>query len=258
MEDRLRYRPTAEQYRAFADYLPEAHSWYKHLPLIEGGRFVVFVSPDAGIGRLVARMKGPDPESPTGYSLEAPQEGPEFTEEHPRLHYGWQTTKEYRQRFGYLDYMYRHSADDKYSRDVASPVSLPNSIEDRCSFVMFPYACWTFSEAILWHIHDESLQKMRAGASHPARESILELADLAVQEIVFAKLGIIRTIGELEGEARIAVLLRRGIEDVNEIGEQEVFRLGDEKVHLHSQNRNFVNQSILQVRVGTKIGRVHV
>ena len=57
--------------------------------------------------------------------------------------------------------------------------------------------------------------------------------NLAVQEIVFAKLGIIRTIGELEGEARIAVLLRRGIEDVNEIGEQEVFRLGDEKVHLH-------------------------
>src|SRR5262249_50726775 len=90
LEDRLRLRPTPEQYRAFGEYLCEAHSWYKHLPLEGGRRFVVFVAPDAGIGRLVAVMQ-PDGQGNTiGYTLVTPPEGPEFTEEHPRLHYGWQ------------------------------------------------------------------------------------------------------------------------------------------------------------------------
>jgi hypothetical protein len=107
VEDRLRLRPTPEQYRAFGDYLCKAHSWYKHLPLLGGRRFVVFIAPDAGIGRLVAVLQGPTPEAATGYplyTLLTPPEGPEFTDEHPRLHYGWKTTKEYRTRFGHLDY----------------------------------------------------------------------------------------------------------------------------------------------------------
>jgi hypothetical protein len=30
-------RPTEEQYRAFAEHVADAHSWYKHLPLLTGG-----------------------------------------------------------------------------------------------------------------------------------------------------------------------------------------------------------------------------
>src|SRR4051794_32414614 len=89
MNPLLELRPTAEQYQAFGAYLGEAHSWYKHLPLIGGRRFVVFVAPDAGIGRLVAVLEGGSPETATGYKLVTPREGPEFTEAHPRLHYGW-------------------------------------------------------------------------------------------------------------------------------------------------------------------------
>jgi hypothetical protein len=54
LEDRLRLRPTAEQYQSFGAYLCEAPSWYKHLPLTGGRRFVVFVVPDAGIGRMMS------------------------------------------------------------------------------------------------------------------------------------------------------------------------------------------------------------
>src|SRR4051812_30995960 len=94
-------RPADEQYREFAEHVGEAHSWYKHLPLLTGGQFVVFLSPDSGIGRLVARLEG------GGYSLVTPPEGPVFTEANQRLHYSWKTSEEYRRRFGYLDYAYR-------------------------------------------------------------------------------------------------------------------------------------------------------
>src|SRR4051794_20053950 len=83
-------RPTDEQYREFARHIGEAHSWYKPLPLLTGGQFVVFLAPDSGIGRLVARLGG------EGYQLVTPAEGPVFTEENPRLHYSWKTSQEYR------------------------------------------------------------------------------------------------------------------------------------------------------------------
>jgi len=55
LENWRNLRPTPEQYRAFAEYLPAAHSRYTHLPLLTGRRFIVFVAADAGIGRLVGR-----------------------------------------------------------------------------------------------------------------------------------------------------------------------------------------------------------
>ncbi|NHZ66640.1 hypothetical protein [Massilia genomosp. 1] len=41
--------PSADQHCAFVEHVRDAHSWYKHLPLQEGGRFVVFLAPDAGL-----------------------------------------------------------------------------------------------------------------------------------------------------------------------------------------------------------------
>lgn len=190
MEDQLRLRPTSEQYQEFGDYLCEAHSWYKHLPLIGGRWFVVFVAPDAGIGRLVARLHGPGPETATGYTLVTPPEGPEFTDEHPRLHYGWQTTKEYRSRFGYLDYISRRNPDGPGARDAGPPVQLPAQLEERCGFVLYPYVSGMFADAITWSIHEEALGQLRAGAAHPARELVLELAGHAeAHQAAWATLG---------------------------------------------------------------------
>jgi hypothetical protein len=179
LEDRLHLRPTPNQYLEFGDYLCEAHSWYKHLPLMEGRRFVVFVAPDAGIGRLVAVLDGPSPEAATGYTLVTPPEGPEFTDEHPRLHYGWQTTKEYRRRFGHLDYISRRGPDEPYHRDAGPPLQLPEEVEERCGFVLYPYVSRTFAQAVTWSVHEEAVKELRAGAAHPARDEVLELARVA-------------------------------------------------------------------------------
>lgn len=182
-------RPTAEQLTAFASYLPNAHSWYKHIPLLPGRQFVVFVAPDAAVGRLVARLNHPDPRQATGYELIPGPEGPEFTDEHPRIHYGWRTTKEYRQRFGYLDYMRRYAADDPYTRDAGAPVQLPADLEARCSFVLYPYVHGRFVEAVAWDVHSEAIEQLRSGASHPGRDAVLELRRLAeVREALWSKL----------------------------------------------------------------------
>jgi hypothetical protein len=156
---------------------------------MEGRRFVVFAAPDAGIGRLVARLHGGSPESATGYTMETPPEGAEFTDEHPRLHYGWKTTQEYRQRFGYLDYMCRRAPGEPYARDAGPALQLPDEVEERCGFMLFPYVSCTFAEAVTWGIHDDALEQLRAGAAHPAREEVLALARLAeVKKTVWGSL----------------------------------------------------------------------
>lgn len=180
MEDWPRLRPTQEQYANFGEYLCEAHSWYKHLSLLNGGRFVVFVACDSGIGRLVAKLHGADPEAATHCSLITPAEGPEFTDEHPRLHYGWKTTKEYRSRFGYLDYMWCDRPETRYARDAGAPVRLPAQVEERCGFILYPYVSWTFfAETVTTRVHKDAIAKLRAGAAHPARDRVIELANLA-------------------------------------------------------------------------------
>ena len=176
--DRLSLRPTAEQYRAFADHLCEAHSWYKHLPLLEGRRFVVFVAADAGIGCLVAAPAGVGTENVPVFTLVTPPEGPEFTDKNPRIHHTWQTTKEYRRRFGHLDYMWGGGPDEPRARDAGPPLRLPQRLEERCSFVLYPYvSAESFPESLCWR-HQEAIAQLRAGATHPDREAVLELAQL--------------------------------------------------------------------------------
>jgi hypothetical protein len=176
MEDRLSLRPTPAQYQAFCEHLCDAHSWYKHLPLLTGARFVVFVAADAGAGRLVAVAHGPDIMTATHVTLEPAREGPAFTDEHPRLHYSWRTTKEYRRRFGYLDYM-SGGLSEPLDRDAGPPLRLPPRLEERCSFVLYPYVHGEFLRALGWR-HDEVIEQLRAGAAHPARRQLLELARL--------------------------------------------------------------------------------
>jgi hypothetical protein len=167
-------RPTEEQYREFAKHVGEAHSWYKHLPLLTGGQFVVFLAPNSGVGRLVARLDG------RGYQLVTPPEGPVFTEANPRLHYSWRTSEEYRRRFGHLDYAYRTREGDTFGRDAGGPMGLPAAVWERCTFTLFPYVAGGDSgvDAVRW-AHQEAVERLRAGEAHPRREDVLEWARLA-------------------------------------------------------------------------------
>jgi len=144
---------------------------------MDGGQFVVFVATDAGTGCLLAVPSDPSLEVAPHYDLVTPKEGSDFTEKHPRLHYGWQTTKEYRQRFGFLDYMWRRTPKDSYSRDGGKVIKLPRELEKRCSFLLYPYVAGRFVD--VWSPHKKAIEQLRKGASHPDRELVLELARLA-------------------------------------------------------------------------------
>ena len=80
--------PSPEQVRSFVDYVTEAHSWYKHLPLLPPGRpFYFFLDPNAGRDLVVdgARMRY-------------------YDRKEQGFHYADIPTAEYRQRYGYLQY----------------------------------------------------------------------------------------------------------------------------------------------------------
>ncbi len=168
MEAESQLRPSAQQYREFKEHICEAHSWYKHLPLLSGRRFVVFVSPDAGLGRKVVAPTG------SGRALHDCAD-PEFTTEHPRIHRTWNTTSEYRERFGMLDYAFELSSG--YSRDAGALPDFLADLPDDFEFTLFPYVSIHFIRATGWPIHVEAIEQLRSGHPHVNRDLILELAD---------------------------------------------------------------------------------
>ncbi|GAB4211361.1 MAG: hypothetical protein OHK0022_45810 [Roseiflexaceae bacterium] len=150
-------QPAPEQYAAFAAHLCGAHSWYKHLPLLEGGRFVVFLAPDAGAG---------------------------FPPERPRLHHSWRTTAEYHARFGLLDYLWSTGPDQPFERDSGPLPELPEVVWERCSLRLYPYVSNDMNaiEAIGYGVHAEALEQLRAGAPHPQRDLVLAWAGLHARD----------------------------------------------------------------------------
>jgi hypothetical protein len=135
--------PSEEQIEAFVANVCDAHSWYKHLSLRDGGEFCFFLAKDAGAG---------------------------YTEESPRLHYGWKTTEEYRRRFGFLDYL------GPWGRDGGTEwLTLPPEIINATRIVLFPYVCrYDGSEACLWANHAGDVEQLLAhGARTQADEDAL-------------------------------------------------------------------------------------
>jgi hypothetical protein len=140
--------PSAKQQAAFAAHVCWAHSWYKHLPLLTGGDFVIFLAADAGAG---------------------------YSDAAPRLHYSWNTTDEYRTRFGYLDYMWLGRA-KQFCRDGGRPaLRLPPDLSDVTRVTLFPFASSDFNapDACMWGIHDEGFEQLRAGTPHPVGRLVL-------------------------------------------------------------------------------------
>ena len=121
--------PSPEQVQDFVDHVCRAHSWYRHLSLATGGEFAFFLADGAG----------------AGYSIE-----------HPRLHYTWKTTDEYRARFGRLDYQWRSEPDEPYRRDGISP---PVTGVPMQTVTLYPYVSIDFNapEAIGYAHHQADL-----------------------------------------------------------------------------------------------------
>jgi hypothetical protein len=87
-------RPTEGQTDCFARYVSSAHSWYKHLPLAPRVPFFLFLDPTAGMS--LTYTHSPDGTFPCRVQ--------EITDESTRFHYTWQTTRDYRRRFGFWNY----------------------------------------------------------------------------------------------------------------------------------------------------------
>lgn len=79
--------PTASQREAFSFYVSEAHSWYKHIPVLgRGVPFLLYLDPGAGCDRV---------RRPRGGWASAPRAQQGF-------HHNAIRTDEYRERFGHL------------------------------------------------------------------------------------------------------------------------------------------------------------
>jgi hypothetical protein len=141
--------PTPDQQRRFVEHVSKAHSWYKHIPLLTGGRFVVFLASDAG---------------------------EDYATQHPALPYG-NDTAGYRRAFGHLDYM-RALRGKCFYRDTPT-VLLPEDYIEEYSFVVYPYVKDTYHQPSCWH--PEAIDLLRSGAYHPERARVLEWEDVNIE-----------------------------------------------------------------------------
>jgi hypothetical protein len=157
-------RPTPEQMAAFVEHVAQAHSWYKHLGVLPGRPFVVFVAPDSGTGNRVVRAEG------DSFQIVPHPAGPEYTEAHPRIHHSWRTTAEYRRRFGFLDFA-SESPHHGWGRDAGPPLVVPPEVMARCRFVLHAYVS---PSTLSLPLHRAALQRIAAGEPHPDGDLIRE------------------------------------------------------------------------------------
>jgi hypothetical protein len=148
-------KPNSSQWQAFEKHLVTVHSWYKHLPLLSGGEFIVFLTPDAG---------------------------EDYPTQHPRLPIE-NTVEGYRLAFGHLDYMWRIPPRKAFERDGHSRSTVP-SLDDELMkaglFHLYPY----ISEEFYWSVHEEAVAGIRNGAQHSQAAEILNAyeADSQLEE----------------------------------------------------------------------------
>ena len=137
--------PVDSQWNAFAAHLAAAHGWYKHLPLFDGGEFVVFLAPDAGRNYPLMHPKLPTENTLNGYL----------------------------QAFGHLDYIYREFPSYSFSRDALRAPCLDEELLAIGRFNLYPFV----SDEFYWSVHEDDVARIRNGVSHPHSAAILDAYD---------------------------------------------------------------------------------
>ncbi len=142
--------PTETQVDEFIHHIWNVHSWYKHISLIRGARFVVFLSSDSGVN---------------------------YPSKHPALKFG-NNVEGYRKQFGHLDYAYSYD-NQIFHRDGTVMLSREeiDSIAIRDEFVLYPYV----HSEIYWSVHKEDLTRIKDGAEHPHSKKLIELQELELE-----------------------------------------------------------------------------
>lgn len=166
--------PSPEQIQRFKEHVVSVHSWYKHLPLMEGGLFVVYLEEDL------------DREYPT---------------QHPKLPFG--NTKEgYEQAFGNLCYMYfiRNYWYLPYNTKIVEgkrvEITKPEFSDEYmklCSFTLYPFCHRGFEE--IYNLHKDTLDAIAAGAYHPESDLLLKWRKeyLSIEEANYRYFGLLES-----------------------------------------------------------------
>lgn len=162
--------PTEKQFKNFLEHVAVAHSWYKHLSLLEKYRFIVFLDPNVAKG---------------------------FNEEHERIHHTWKTENEYRVKFGYLSYAWQNVKEEElnidYQMNAVAKIEdgkidfdilhenpllyLPLELIERFSFELTAFV-YNHHEVISLQDHIYNLKnRLDELQQHPYRKEILELLE---------------------------------------------------------------------------------
>jgi hypothetical protein len=178
-------RPTDEQIADFVDFVSNAHSWYKKLPLVtEGVPFCFYIDPFAGFD----------------YSPSGRNRFKAIRREEEGFHYSWLATDDYVQRFGSLQYSssYRSQigvlgigdnhvfqgisrpmfiGDD--GRWLAVPIEIVNAGTAMVTGVMHVYSSelWCLLNEIAFQEEDSTLVWPEASGGGEALERIKQLFD---------------------------------------------------------------------------------
>lgn len=137
-------KPTQQQIIRFCQHLANAHSWYKHLPLLTGAEFTIFLNPNAG---------------------------KTYPSMHPKLPYGNHQSG-YQQAFGQLDYVWEILTESVIGHDggnIEDIMPLLHDVEKTATITLYPYV----ANEIYWNIFEEEITELKAGLDHPDRQAIL-------------------------------------------------------------------------------------
>lgn len=149
--------PSPSQSKQFAADFGAFHSWYKHLNLYRGNKFLFFLNPAVAAG---------------------------FSEENPRMHYGWKTTAEYRSKYGYLDFKYYDQDADFEQRNnrliEGTSLELPEMLYQQNAVTLYPFVALDFNaiESIGYADANENLKKIEAAIDYPQKKLVLQWSDL--------------------------------------------------------------------------------
>ncbi|MGL4942986.1 MAG: hypothetical protein ACRC46_07330 [Thermoguttaceae bacterium] len=151
-----------EQAERFIEHLTKCHSWYKHIPLLEGSEFFIVIDPNAGRN---------------------------YAEVHPCLPFG-NSQEAYQKAFGLLNYYHNCGADDLYFSDCHDSTSRPDEPLQRQDIVrrfphhqttrLFPYISWEFSDVLT--IWNEGVDKIVQGFEHESKGELIRLRDAILHQ----------------------------------------------------------------------------
>ncbi|MFY8000179.1 MAG: hypothetical protein ACOVSW_16410 [Candidatus Kapaibacteriota bacterium] len=152
-----------EQQARFCEHLAGSHSWYKHLPLLHGGRFFIFTDDDAG---------------------------KDYPVQPPRLALG-NTKAVYQIAFGTLAFAWSRGNEDRFVSDggmfmeVLSEEELKARFPNHAQIQLFPYISGEFVESIVFHEEDFEALRLENGTSenpHENRALLIEIELLHLRE----------------------------------------------------------------------------